>query len=45
MELYKFYNVDLFQRGYSVFQTQLYIVVARTLGFVIECAQLVSVII
>ena len=45
VELYKFYNVDLFQRGYSVFQTQLYIVVARTLGFVIECAQLVSVII
>jgi len=45
VELYKFYNVDLFQRGYSVFQTQLYIVVARTLGFVIEYTQLVSIII
>jgi hypothetical protein len=22
VELYKFYNVDLFQRGYIVFQTQ-----------------------
>jgi hypothetical protein len=26
VELYKFYNVDLFQRGYSVSKTRLYIV-------------------